>query len=197
MEGIVVAATVAIAFSSVISLVVTWRLSQDNRVLRKVGTEPEVVAYLAPDSRHGLLVNLILENVGQGPARDVELFVNADPKDFASHEVMDVTPGVTRKVRSLLPQGERAEQLLGLAYKLFGEDEANGLQPFCVSISYSDLRGSNVESKDYTLDISELEGTAVVTSTDNRIADSLQKMENHVRQISRHLGHFRKGGLNR
>ena len=158
MDWVIVAATVTIACSALASLWLTWRLSQDNRALRRAGTEPEVVAYLGLDQSSGFLVNLVLENVGQGPACDVEFFVDADPKDFADHGVMYVTAGTTRKVRSLLPQAERVERLMGVGNRLFGEDEEARLQPFRVEVSYSNLRGVPIGPREYVLDIAELGG---------------------------------------
>ena len=189
MEWVIVAATVVIAFSALASLWLTWRLSQDNRALRRAGTEPEVVAYLGIDPRSGFLVSLVLENVGQGPACDVEFFVEADPQDFADHEVRYVTAGTTQKIRSLLTQGERVERLLGVGNRLFSEDEAKRLQPFRVDVWYSNLRDVRIGPKEYLLDIAELGGATQSTPTDKRLADSLEKIERHLR----HLG----SGFNR
>ena len=91
MDWVIVAATVVIAVSSIASFFVTWRLSQDSRVLRTAGTEPRLVAYLGP-GRDSQMLNLVLENVGQGPARDVAYFVEADSQDFATHNVRRLTP---------------------------------------------------------------------------------------------------------
>ena len=184
MDWVVIAATVIIACSSVASLVVTWRLSQDNRILRRVGTEPEVVAYLAIDSRQGFLVNLVFENVGQGPARDVEYFVDADPRNFASGHLMRVSTGASRRIRSLLPQGERVERRLGVGHQLLGTDERPRLRPFDVRVSYSNLRGAGSTTKEYALDISEMEGSPVGAPNDKRIADSLRKIERHLSKMS-------------
>ena len=186
MDWVIVAATVVIACSALASLWLTWRLSQDNRALRRAGTEPEVVAYLGLDPRSGFLVNLVLENVGQGPACDVEFFVDADPKDFADHKVMYVTAGTTRKVKSLLPQAERVERLIGVGNRLFSEDEEARLQPFRVEVSYSNLRGVPIGPRKYVLDIAELGGAVQSAPTEERLADSLEKIE-------RHLGHFSTG----
>ena len=192
-EQVILIATVVVALaafvsagSAVASVLLTRRLAEDNRVLRKAGTEPEVVAYLGIDTQSGFFVNLVLENVGQGPACDVEFFVEADPQDFADRSVMDVTAGATQKIRSLLPQGERAERRLGVGNSLFSEDEAKRLQPFRVDVWYSTLRGVRIGPQEYPLDIAELRGAPLGTPTEKRLADSLQKIE-------RHLGHFASG----
>ena len=49
MDWVIVAATVVIAISACASLWLNWRLSEDNRALRKAETEPEVVATSAAE----------------------------------------------------------------------------------------------------------------------------------------------------
>lgn len=186
MDWVIVAATVVIAFSAAVSAWLTWRLSQDNRTLLKAGTEPEVVAYLAPDPRSGFLLDLVLENVGQGPACDVEYFVDADPADFAKHKVEYVQARTSRKIKSLLPQGARVSRFIGVGNLLYSEDEEARLQPFRVEVWYSNLRGARVGPKEYALDIAELGGSAQIEPSEERLAKSMEKIEKHI-------GHFASG----
>ncbi|MCY3882147.1 MAG: hypothetical protein OXG61_08515 [Chloroflexi bacterium] len=186
MDGVIVAATVVIASSALASLWLNWRLSQDNRALRKAGTEPEVVAYLAPDPRSGFFLDLVLENVGQGPACDVEYFVDAEPVDFAKHEVKYVPARTARKIKSLLPQGQRVSRFIGVGNRLYSEDEEARLQPFRVTVWYSTLRGTRIGPKEYVIDVAELGGSAQVDPGEERIAQSLEKIE-------KHLDHFASG----
>lgn len=182
MDWVIVAATVAIAVSAIASLWLNWRLTQDNRALRKVATEPKVVAYLAPDPRSGFLVDLTFANVGQGPACDVEYWIDADPGDFARLEVMHVSAGASRKIASLLPQGEQARRFMGVGNHLYSEDEEARLQPFTVKVWYSNLRGARVGPEEFALDIVEMEGMAQVTPSEERLARSLEKIEVHLRR---------------
>lgn len=183
MDWVIVAATVAIAVSAITSLWLNWRLTQDNRALRQVATEPKVVAYLAPDPRSGFLVDLTFANVGQGPACDVEYWIDADPRDFARLEVMHVSVGASRKIASLLPQGEQIRRFMGVGNHLYSEDEEARLQPFTVKVWYSNLRGVLVGPEEFTLDIVEMEGMAQVTPSEERLAKSLEKIEVHLRNI--------------
>ena len=184
MDWVIVAATVVIACSTAASLWLTWRLSEDSRALRRAGTEPEVVAYLAPDPRSGFLVDLVLENVGQGPACDVEYFVDADSADFTKHEVMYVPARTSRKLKSLLPQGERVGRLMGVGNRLYSEDEQARLQPFRVKVWYSNLRGARVGPKEYALDIAELGGSTQNEPGEERLAESVEKIEKHLRHFA-------------
>ena len=178
MDWVIVAATVVIAFSAVASLWLNWRLSQDNRALRKAGTEPEVVAYLDIDARSGSLVMLVLENIGQGPACDVELCVDADPKDFADHGIEHVWAGKPQKMTSLLPQGRRIERMMAQGFELLKKNDP--LPPFTVKVTYTDLRGGPRGPGAYRLSVSELDGALARTSTEERMANSLAKIEKHL-----------------
>ena len=80
-------ATVVIAVSVIITAFLTYALANENRLMRKSGTEPKVVAYLKLDPYRTYVVNFVLANVGQGPARDVEFTFQADESDFRDHDV--------------------------------------------------------------------------------------------------------------
>ncbi len=185
MDWVIVAATVVIACSAVVSAWLTWRLSRDNRALLKAGTEPEVVAYLEPEQRSGILLDLVFENVGQGPACDVEYFVDADPEDFAKHEVKYVPARTSRKIRSLLPQGERVARFMGVGHRLYSDDEQARLQPFGVSVWYSNLRGERVGPKEFALDVAEFGGSVQFEPSEERLAKSLERIERHIGSFSR------------
>lgn len=186
MDWVIVAATVVIAVSAIASLWLNWRLSQDNRALRKAGTEPEVVAYLAPLGKYRAFFHLVLENVGQGPARDVELFVDAKPSDFDGFDVQDVVPGMRRKVRSLLPQGERVEVMMGVHHKLSKDEGKDVLPAFYVEVTYTNLRGVAITPRRHKIDVSEFSGRFLVSAPEVEVADAVKKIE-------KHLGHFATG----
>ena len=181
MDWEIVAATVVIAHSALASLGVTWRLSEDNRALRKAGTEPEVVAYLDLDRTAPSLINLVLEYVGQGPACDVEFFVDAEPEDFSERGVRFVTARSNQSV-GLLPQGQRIDRMLAPGWDLMSE--VNPLPPFRVELSYANLRGTRIGPLVYDdLDVSQFEGALAGKPPDERVADAVEKIE-------KHLGHF-------
>src|SRR5689334_4751578 len=101
---------VASAFAAMVVMVLTRTLARDNRLLRKAGTEPEVVAYLLPDQRHINILNLVVANVGRGPARNVELeFIG----DFTELQKLGASRLTKSKLPVLpwLPQDERFVQI--------------------------------------------------------------------------------------
>ena len=139
MDCVIVAATVVIAISACASLWLNWRLSQDNRALRKAETEPKIVAYLAADHQQRWAINFVLANVGRGPARNVEFTLQGETGDFVKHRVSEPFINMSSgKGAGMLPQGERIPSFFGMVPELLKE---TGLRPFIVSITYEDLRG--------------------------------------------------------
>ena len=153
-SAITAVATIVIASSAVITVWLTRTLAKENRLLRKAETEPEVVAYLLPDSESRYAIYFVLANVGRGPARNVEFSLDRDAKDFETHDVSDhLNMNASPKVATLLPQGERIKSFFGIATALLNEPK---LRPFDVSIAYEDLKRNTYTSK-LSLDVAVLD----------------------------------------
>ena len=174
---VTVISTAIIAISAAVTAVLTWRLICDNRKLAKVGTEPEVVAYLAADPFQPF-TNLVLANVGRGPAREVDFELILEEHHY-DRIVLRNEPN--RKPQGYLLQGEKTEMLFG-DHRLFGtgeEREKNALRPFQVVVKWQNLRGRTFEDA-YTLDVRQFLGippTGSLFSPLSKIADSLAKIE--------------------
>jgi hypothetical protein len=87
-------------------------------LLRKAGTEPEVVAYLLPDERHIHILNLVVTNVGRGEARNVELEFVGDLESLRKSGALMLAKS-TRFILPWLPQDERFVQIFGNALDFF------------------------------------------------------------------------------
>ena len=175
-------ATLIIALAAIATTILTRSLTRENKLLRKAGKEPEVVAYLMTDQRHKTMVNFVLANVGRGPARDVEFVIDADEKDFTDHEVL-LGSKAERTAISILPQGERVESFFGAGHDLYKETR---LKPFKVSVLYKDIDGK-ARKGDFNLDVSQFEGLITLgNSAEHEVAEALKKLE-------KHFDHFASG----
>lgn len=178
-SAIVAVATLVIAGASLFSAVLTWTLFRENRILRKAGTEPRVAAYFCLDSTKPNVVFLMFANIGSGPARNVQISVDADAKDFNSHNVL-FRPWEPRADLTLLPQGERFSTMFGVGPDLLNPEP---LKPFKITLSWEDLSNRPV-SETYALDITQLAG--FIQSSDrpeNTAAKALSKIEGHLSSI--------------
>ena len=183
-QGAVTAlATAVIALAAVVTALLTFSLIRENRLLRKAGTEPEVIAYLTPDPRFKTMVNFVLANVGQGPARNVQFTFEADEMDFTTHNVQ-ISNKVERKAISTLPQGERIDVFFGAGHELFMEPR---LRPFKVSIQYEDINGRRRRCE-YRLDVSQFDGLITLGSpAEHEVAEALKKIERHMNSLATDL----------
>jgi len=176
------------ALATVVITGLTYFLAMDSRKARKAGSDPEVVAYLAPHPDGTGGVNFILSNVGQGPAFSVSFRFECDEDDFDDHEVM-LRNEPKRTALNVLPSGEKIGSLFGVGFVLFGKTKDKSgvpLKPFQVKVSYSDIREMK-KSASYSIDISQFMGLAGLLGrpADREISDSLKKIERHVADWSR------------
>lgn len=191
IEIVGVVSTVAIALFAGATFLVTLLLAWDNRALLKAGTEPEVIAYLGMDRRGSSLMNLVLENVGQGPACDVEYRIHASPEIFANHSIDMVVPGSTRKVRNILPQGGTVNLFLTSSFSMFKGKDGAKLAPFDVEVSYSNLRNTRKKPRSFALDISQFKNELIETPNEKKIVEGLTKVSKDLQGVKQELQHFR------
>ena len=137
------AATAVIALFAIVTAFLTKTLADENRLLRKAETEPEVVVYLAPHPTIPHAIHFVLANIGRGPAKKVVFNVTAEVADLVAHDVSATfTTNVGGKGTNVLPQGERIETLFGMGPTLLNPLP---LRPFNVTLTYE-----NLSAKTYT-----------------------------------------------
>ena len=179
-QFITVISTIVIAISAMITVFLTWRLTRDNRNLAKVGTEPEVVAYLASDPFQPY-TNFVIANVGRGPAKNVEFEFDLEESHY-NRIVLKNEPD--RKPHGFLLQEEKREIRFG-DRRLFGDGgdrEKNALRPFQVAVKWQDLRGRKFDDT-YILDVRQFLGIPPTSSLFDpllKIANSLTKITNSL-----------------
>ena len=174
-------ATIFIAVSAVVTTILTRKLARENELLRKAGTEPEVIAYLEIHPHLWNIFNFVLANVGQGPARNVRFLFEGDEEDFRDHGVR-LRNEEERKALSFLPQGESIRLFFGSAITIFTEPR---LQPLNVLVEYEDMKGRRHRAT-YRLDVSQFfEFSTVGQTPEQEIADALKKIEGHLNKVAR------------
>jgi hypothetical protein len=137
------------------------------------------VAYLTTDRRYKTEVNLILANVGQGPARNVRFSFEADEDDFKAHDVALWNTG-SRTAVSTLPQSERISAFFGQGHRLFAEPR---LKPFKVKVRYENIKGDECHGEQQ-LDVSQFDGLITLgLPAEHEIAEALKKIEQHIRAV--------------
>ena len=174
-------ATVTIALSAAITVWLTRNLAKENRLLRKAGTEPSVVAYLKLHPISANVVNFVLANVGHGPARNVGFTFRADEDDFERHDVR-IRNSSDRTLTTMLPQGDRIEVFFGIGSSLMKDPK---LRSFTVCVRFQDLNGKD-HSAEYALDVAQFTGFGSLGSPpEHEIAKTLNKIERGIAQLAK------------
>jgi hypothetical protein len=160
----------------------TFSLASENRKLRKAGSEPKVIAYLAPHPDGNGAVNFVLANIGLGPAFDVRFHLDYQPDNFANHHVM-LTNNDNRMAITALPSGEKLAIMLGVGHKLFGSAaDGKRLEPFTVTTEYRDLRNRKLKNET-VVDISQFDGLVGLINK-----PALREIQGTLKKMERHLG---------
>ena len=183
-------ATLVIAVSAVFTAILTRSLARENQLLRKAGTEPKVVAYLTPElGSYVAHVNLVVANIGQGPAQNVSYRIVAKEEDFKRYNIPFLKHDAQPMI-AFLPQGERIRALL-VTHELFGrgagEDKPNDspMPPFDVTVDYENLKGKALAGT-FRLDVSHFANMGgPVVAPEHVVAEALKKIERHVEKFTR------------
>jgi hypothetical protein len=163
------------AFAAVVVMFLTKALARDNRLLRKAGTEPEVVAYLLPDERHINILNLVVANVGRGVACNVELEFLGDLESLRKSGVrMLTTP--KRSILPWLPQDERFVQMFGNCLDFF---EGKTPPDFEISAHFENSVGEKKTTRS-RISIASFEGMSRLHSTEHEAADALKQIAKSI-----------------
>jgi len=166
--------TIVLTLTTMVYAWLTAVLAKENRLLRKAGTEPQVIAYLSP---HPTIVGplmFILANVGQGPALNVAFRVVDGGSDFESHTTKMPTPKIPLTV---IPQGDRYETFFGMSWDMFKEPR---LLPFSVKVTYRDLKKHEHVAL-FRIDVSQFEGRSRIGS------DPQEELVKAVKDIANEL----------
>ncbi len=174
------AATVVVAAAAAITAWLTRSLVHENKLLRKVGEDPKVIAYLTGDTKHPSLINLILKNVGRGPARNIEFGFDFDERFYANGRVAPMNRS-DRTPYGFLPQDERISMFFGSGIGLLGDDR---LPPFQAKIKWQNLDGKKFE-EEYEMDVRQFLGIYPPSgSADHEIAESLKRISKRLDKFS-------------
>lgn len=175
--AITVIFTVVVALATVAYVALTWSLVIETKKLREVQTEPKVSAIIQQDERYINWVNLIIQNIGLGPAYNLRFKVVPDfeekEREFKVSEIGFIQNGL----RYLAPNQKLQTFLTNLAEDFKDKCE----RPFKIEITYQNAL-EKTYSDEYIIDFSQQIGLREVGKPAiNEIADSIEKIETHFR----------------
>lgn len=179
-----------VAIATVVYAWLTARLVSETRRLREVQTEPTIeVTYRSHDEAMALL-ELVVQNIGAGPAYDITVEFSASPESAAATELVQRLTKIksfSGGIKVLMPRQE---------FKTFWTDiRQNYAEKLKTTVvATTTCRGATgvVYRREHTIDLSELEGVERLgTPPLLLMARALGKIETEVGHLASGFRHLR------
>ena len=149
----------------------TGQIVAESKKFREVTTRPKVIVTLAADKYYFNLVNLRVENIGGGAARNIRLSTNSEFRTMRGTLLRDL--GLFKNGLSLLGPGREIETRLENVTG-WNNDRDRFQTSFTITASYTNAAGRSFE-EDFLIDFSFFEELSQIFGDPLRnIAESLK-----------------------
>lgn len=164
--------TAVLVIVTTIYVYLTWRLVRENIALRESASRPTLGVALSLHDAHINIINLCIENVGGGPAHDIQLRTSSSFTVSGCHQLSDIGP--FRKGITYLGPHQRFEFFLANAIGNFDQLREQSIE---IHAEYSDQLRKTYKNT-FKIDFGELEGiTRLGTPPLFTIAESIQNLQ--------------------
>ena len=175
-------ATVVLALTTIVYAWHTWQLAKENRLLRKAGTDPQVVAYASLNPRVWGAIDFVISNIGKGAAQNISFEILSSGQDFDQKKIRLPHKGVKF---AFLPQGDQITTMLGMGFDLLAKP---ALSPFRVEVRYDDMKGLHY-CNEFEINVLAFEGLVRLGEPPE------EETAKAVQQIAQTLSKWTSGGF--
>ena len=182
-QTLIVLFTGVVAVSTVFYAILTWKLVSETRRMRRAQTEPRVSVHveLNETSGDGRRMDLMIQNVGQGPAEDIQFGFEGDPTYFGKDRPIDQLLVIKNGLPYLSPN-QSFRIVLGW---LYGGDFARATQkPWRISTQYKNVVGEEMPKVTYLVDFSQFKDLIISGSPLHRIEKHLDSLRKDIHQLT-------------
>ncbi len=173
--------TAVLMLTTVFYAIVTYWLFRETRLARLSTEAPEVVAYLRPHERHISALTVHIENIGLGPAYDVQVFFEFSRGDAEKYQLQHL-PVEPRHLTNVMPTRSMLKTNMGTYYELV--EKEGEISPFKIHLRYKDRGGRNRRFVE-TFSPRTFEWLSVLGKpVTEEIAESLQESTKSLSQIA-------------
>lgn len=159
------------AIATVVLAFITFWYALVTQQLLKVGSTPQVVAYIVPNRTEISVLEFVLANLGKGPAYNVTVEILVGREELLAKKGTILEPRVPILV---IPQDEKIVTTFGSYFDLLEEPR---LRPVTIRVSYQNSRGKKFSEITH-IDISQYDGLAGQIETPLKIiSSSIKKIE--------------------
>lgn len=176
--------------STAVVAILTLVLVRENRLLRRAGNSPVVVAHFEPHPEGNGAVKLAFSNVGTGPALDVTY--SFEQQHFDNYHLI-FQHEKERPPLTMIGQGDKFSFIFAVGFNLFRPKNPNisgPLPPFRVNVSWRAVGRKKTVSRSYRLDIASYSEVPGVSSKPYgvKISDELATINKHLAVLARSSG---------
>jgi hypothetical protein len=183
----------SVIFSAVVTLatvvyaILTWRLVEETSRMRKVQTEPRVSISTVSRKESASWVDIKFENIGLGPAYNVNFEIVEDTNDAAEEWLSH--RGFFRDGINYLAPGDKIQFFL----TTLSEDHSQKMETsFTLKAEFEGATGVRYEHR-YLIDLSEYRNrTQLGEPSLYRLSKSVEKMQKDVRKMARGVRDLKK-----
>lgn len=176
----------AVIFSAIVAIAtavyafLTWKLFSETKKMREAQTEPKVSIVIQPRKEWISLIDMVIQNIGLGPAYDIKFNVSPD-FEYAKGKFLSNLGFMKNGLQYLAPN-QKIEFFLTSMTDNYKEKIIN---PFKISLSYQNSIGKTYK-EEYLLDFSHLIGLS-------QLSDPLYNMSKNIENIEKDIHNLATG----
>lgn len=165
-----------VAVSTVIYALLTWSLVSETKRMRKAQTNPFVSVISEPSEQWINLTDLVIRNIGLGPAYDIKFRITPDFEYVCGKFLSNV-----RVMKDGIPYLAPGQEIRFQLTELIVDYDKKIKSPFCIYTIYKNYNKENFEEP-FNIDLSVWDQLIVGPSDIHRIADSVVKIANNMKK---------------
>ncbi len=165
-----------VAIATLVYAILTWRLVSETRKMREAQTEPNISVTIQPREEWMNFVDLIIQNIGLGPAYNIKFEINPDFKTFTGKFLSEY--GFMKNGLNFFASNQKFQFFLVSLVEYFPKET------FEIKVTYQNSIGKTYEDL-YLIDFSQFEEVSQLGKAHlYEIANNIEKIQNDIHHIS-------------
>jgi len=167
-----------IAIATIVYAVLTWRLVSETIKMREAQTEPKVSVTIQPREEYINFIDMVIQNIGLGPAYDVKFKVDPD-FEYAEGKFLSEL-GFMKNGLGYLAPNQKLQFFLTSMTENFEEKTK---KHFEIRVTYKNSGDKKYEDI-YTIDFSQLIGLSQLKPPLYKIAENIEKIQKDIQNLA-------------
>ena len=170
--------TGVVAFATVVYALLTWKLVNETKEMRKAQTEPNISVTIEPREEWINFIDMKIMNIGSGPAYDIKFKIEPDFEYFKDRFLSKIK--IMQGIKYLAPNQKIQFFLTSLTENF----EEKIKKPFKIKVVYKNKVG-DIFRETFIIDFSQFEGMSQLGEPPlYKIAKSLDSLQKDVGRLS-------------